>query len=113
MFQVKQHEKILKNEINKLKNEIQLLVFTDIKEIDGKKVRRCMLCDSTISLLEKLAEFSGGRLIVEEKSVETNKDIAKKYNVKRIPTILFIDKEEKEVIRYLGNPLGAEVIRLS
>ena len=108
MFYVKQHEEILKNEMKKLKNNIRLVVFTDVKEQDGKKVRRCMSCDGTMSLLEQLADFSNGKLVIEEKSIDIDIDEAKKYKVTRIPTILFIDDEEVEVIRYMGNPLGAE-----
>ncbi len=108
MLYTKQHEKILRNEMVKLKNEIKLIVFTDVKEQDGKKVRRCMSCNGTMSLLKQLSEFSNGKLVIEEKSIDIDVEDAKKYNVVRIPIILFIDKEEKEVIRYLGNPLGPE-----
>jgi len=111
MFYVKEHENILKNEMKKLKDEINLIVFTDVRIMeDGKKVRRCMSCDGTMSLLDQLEEFSNGKLKVEELSIDKDKDkdIAEKYGVERIPTILFIDKDDKEVIRYLGNPLGAE-----
>ena len=108
MSNIKQHEDILKNEMAKLKNEIHIIVFTDVKEQNREKVRRCMSCDGTMSLLEHLSEFSNGKLIIEEKSIDLDEEDAIKYNVTRIPTILFIDQEEKEVIRYLGNPLGAE-----
>jgi glutaredoxin-like protein len=109
MFYVKQHENILRNEMVKLKNEIKLTIFTDVKTVeDGKKVRRCMSCDGTMSLLDQLSEFSNGKLTIEEFSIYDNEDIAKRYNVERIPTILFLDKEDKEVIRYSGNPLGSE-----
>lgn len=105
---VKEHEAQFKREMVKLKDEIKLVVFTDVKEQDGKKIRRCMSCDGTMSLLEGLSSFSNGKLTIEEKSIDIDIDEAKKYNVERIPTILFLDKDEKEVIRYMGNPLGAE-----
>jgi alkyl hydroperoxide reductase subunit AhpF len=106
---VKQHENILRNEMAKLKNEIKITIFTDVKTMeDGKKIRRCMACDGTTSLLDQLIEFSNGKLAVEEYSIYDNEDVAKKYNVERIPTILFLNDEDKEVIRYSGNPLGAE-----
>ena len=109
MFYVKQHEQLLRNEMVKLKNDIRLVIFTDVKiQEDGKKIRRCMSCDGTASLLDKLSEFSNGKLLVEEYSIYENEEIAKKYNVERIPTILFLDKDDREVIRYSGNPLGAE-----
>lgn len=109
MFYVKQHEEILKNEMTKLKNEVHIIVFTDVKNLNGEKVRICMSCDGTMSLLEQLADFSNGKLILEEKSIDIDIDDAKKYHVTRIPTILFINNEGKEILRYLGNPLGAEI----
>ncbi len=108
MFYVKEHEDILRNEMVKLKNEIRLKVFTDVKVANGKKVRRCMACDGTLSLLDQLSEFSEGKLKIEEHSIYEEEDIAKKYNVERIPTILFLNEDDKEIIRYSGNPLGAE-----
>jgi len=108
MFYVKEHETMLKKEMVKLKNEIKLVVFTDVKDHEGKKIRRCMACDGTMALFEQLSRLSNGKLIVEEKSIDIDVEDAKKYNVERIPTILFIDKDDKEVIRYMGNPLGAE-----
>ncbi|TFF98932.1 MAG: hypothetical protein EU540_07585, partial [Promethearchaeota archaeon] len=101
MSYIKQHEDILKNEMAKLKNEVHIIAFTDVKEQNGQKVRRCMSCDGTMSLLEHLSEFSKGKLMIEEKSIDIDIDDAKKYNVSRIPTILFIDQEGKEVIRYM------------
>lgn len=105
----KQQENILRNEMAKLKNEIKLIVFTDVKTNDeGKKIRRCMSCDGTMTLLENLAEFSNDKLNVVEKSIDLDAEDAKKYDVERIPTILFTDEEDKVMIRYMANPLGAE-----
>jgi len=109
MFQLKQNEQILKNEMAKLKNEITLIVFTDVKENEkGEKIRRCMSCDGTINLLEGLSEFSNGKLTIEEKSIDLDVEDAKKYDVDRIPTILFTDDEDNVMIRYMANPLGSE-----
>lgn len=86
------------------------MIFTDVKDQpDGTKKRWCMSCDATAELLERLSQFSGGKLNIEEYSIEDNKEMADKYNVNKIPTILFIDDEGRDVIRYLGNPLGAEM----
>lgn len=108
MYFVKEHEEQMKNEMQKLKNNVKLVIFTDVKEQDGKKIRRCMSCDGTMSLLEGISALSNGKLTLEEKSIDIDVEDAKKYNVVRIPTILFIDNDDKEVIRYMGNPLGAE-----
>ena len=75
MFEIKQHEEILKNEMVKLKNEIKLMVFTDVKTLeDGTKQRFCMSCDATINLLETLSTFSGDKLKIEEYSINNSRD---------------------------------------
>jgi len=69
-----------------------------------------MGCEGTYELLNKLVEFSDGKLMIEEYSIEENKDEAKKYDVKRIPAILFVDENDNEVIRYSAHPTGAEFV---
>ncbi|MHA1150427.1 MAG: thioredoxin family protein [Promethearchaeota archaeon] len=109
MFEIKQYEEVLRNEMKKLKKEVKLMIFTDVKEQEDRTKRRwCMSCDTTMDLLKTLSEFSGGKLNIKEYSIEEDKNIAEKYNIIKIPTILFIDDEGRDVIRYLGNPLGAE-----
>jgi len=106
-----ENQKLLQVEMKKLRNNVTLKIFTDFKtQEDGTRIRRCMACDSTVNLLNALADFSDGKLIIEEYSTEENEDIAKKYNVSRIPTILFLDENEQEVIRYTAEPSGAELV---
>ena len=96
--------------MKKLKNKVSLIVFTDFKtENDGSKVRQCMACDSTVNLLNLLADYSNGKLEIKEYSTE-NKDMAEKYKVLRIPTILFLDENDQIVIRYTAEPSGAELV---
>jgi glutaredoxin-like protein len=101
----------IKREMVKLKDKISLKLFTDFKtQEDGSKLRRCMACEGTHDLLRKLEDFSEGKLQIEEYSTEENDEVAKKYNVTRIPAILFVDDNDKEVIRYSAHPTGAEFI---
>ena len=101
----------IKREMSKLKNKVTLKLFTDYKTQEGKtKFRNCMACEGTYELLNKLSEFSDGKLIIEELSIEENKQEAKKYDVLRIPAILFIDENDQEVIRYSAHPTGAEFV---
>ncbi|MFX1268520.1 MAG: thioredoxin family protein [Promethearchaeota archaeon] len=98
-------------EMSKLKNKVILKLFTDFKtQENNTKLRNCMGCEGTYDLLNKLAEFSDGKLVIEEYSIEENKDEAKKYDVKRIPAILFVDENDNEVIRYSAHPIGAEFV---
>ena len=101
----------IKREMSKLKDNITLKLFTDFKtQSDNKKVRKCMACEGTYELLKTLEEFSAGKLKIEEFSIEENEGEAKKYNVTRIPAILFVDENDKEVIRYSAHPTGAEFV---
>ncbi|MFX0056667.1 MAG: thioredoxin family protein [Candidatus Hodarchaeota archaeon] len=101
----------LKREMKKLKNKVTLKLFTDFKtKENNKKIRNCMACEATYELLKKLEEYSEGKLKIEEFSIEENKELAKKYDVTRIPAILFIDENDNEVIRYSTHPAGAEFV---
>ena len=111
MFEINQYSQIIKSEIGKLKNKIILKVFTDVKiREDGTKQRKCMGCNSIIDILNKLAEYAQGKIEIEEFSTEENTDLAKKFKIERIPTILFLDEHEGEVIRYIATPLGNELL---
>jgi len=101
----------VKREMNKLKDIVVLKLFTDfITKEDGSKFRKCMACEGTYELLKTLEEFSNGKLNVVEISIEENQEEAKKYNVTRIPAILFVDEEDKEIIRYSAHPTGSEFV---
>ena len=95
----------------KLKDTVVLKLFTDFKtQEDGSKVRKCMACEGTYELLKTLADYSNGKLIIEEISTDENEEEAIKFNVSRIPAILFVDENEKEIIRYLAHPTGSEFV---
>ena len=101
----------IKREMSKLKNTVVLKLFTDFKtQKDGSKLRKCMSCEGTYELLETLVEFSNGKLKVEEISTEENEEETEKYKVSRIPAILFVDENDKEIIRYLAHPTGSELV---
>ena len=101
----------IKREMSKLKNKVVLKLFTDFKtQEDGSKLRKCMACEGVYELLKTLKDYSDGKLDVEEVSTEENEAEAEKYNVSRIPAILFIDENDKEIIRYLAHPTGSEFV---
>jgi len=101
----------VKREMGKLKEKVVLKLFTDFKtQEDGKKLRKCMACEGTYELLKTLEELSNGKLLIEEISTEENEEEANKFNVTKIPAILFVDENDKEIIRYLANPTGSEFI---
>jgi glutaredoxin-like protein len=101
----------IKREMSKLKNKVILKLFTDFKtQEDGSKLRKCMSCEGTYELLISLEELSNGKLLIEEVSIEENADEAKKYSVSRIPAILFVDDDGKEILRYSAYPTGSEFV---
>ena len=102
--------KNIKNGMEKLKDKISIKLFTDFKSEDGgKKERKCMACEGTYNLLQLLVEASNDKMEIEEISTEENKELAENYKVLRIPTILFLTENEKEVIRYTASPTGPEL----
>ena len=101
----------IKRELNKLKGKVVLKLFTDFKmQEDGTKIRNCMACEGTYELLKTLENLSNGKLEIQEISIEENKDVANKFKVTKIPAILFVDENDKEIIRYLAHPTGSEFV---
>jgi glutaredoxin-like protein len=101
----------IKNELSKLKEKVVLKLFTDFKtQGDGTKKRMCMACEGTYNLLKTLSDLSGGKLDFEEVSTEEDVEETERYNVQRIPAILFVDEKGKEIIRYSANPSGSEFV---
>ncbi|NVM44458.1 MAG: thioredoxin family protein [Candidatus Lokiarchaeota archaeon] len=108
IFPKKDIDKI-KRELAKLKAKVVLKLFTDFKTLDdGSKKRTCIACEGTYNLLNSLEELSNGKFSAEEISIEESPEEAIKYNVTRIPAILFINDKGKEIIRYSAYPTGSE-----
>ncbi|MBY8986306.1 MAG: thioredoxin family protein [Candidatus Lokiarchaeota archaeon] len=110
MFSENERDNI-QREMAKLKNAVELKLFTDFRtQEDGSKIRNCMTCEGVHELLSTLEELSEGKLSVIEISTEENPEEAEKYNVSRIPAILFVDEDDNEIIRYLAHPTGSEFV---
>ncbi len=110
MSQDDKNKEIIKREMAKLTKPVKLKVFTSQKVgEDGTKIRACMDCGQFMSLLRVYEENSNGMLTIEELSIDDNPQFAKKYDITRVPTILFIDNNGNEVIRYLAAPKGGEI----
>jgi alkyl hydroperoxide reductase subunit AhpF len=86
----------LKRELEKLEKTISLKVFTS--EI------HCPACADTVTLCKTLAELSNGKITYEEISLDTQKELATKYKVELVPTIII----EGTGVRYTGIPAGGE-----
>jgi glutaredoxin-like protein len=101
----------IKREMSKLKEKVVLKLFTDFKsQEDGTKLRKCMACEGVYELLKTLEDLSKGKLKIDEISTEENQEEAKRFNVTKIPAILFVDENGQEIIRYLAHPTGSEFV---
>ncbi|HEA70591.1 MAG TPA: hypothetical protein ENH98_01555 [archaeon] len=110
MSQDDKYKEIIKREMAKLTKPVKLKVFTSQKvESDGTKIKACMDCGQFMTLLRVYEENSNGMLTIEELSIDDNPEFAEKFGITRVPTVLFIDGEGREVIRYLAAPQGAEI----
>jgi alkyl hydroperoxide reductase subunit AhpF len=104
------YREIIKKEMAKLKKPVKLKVFTSQKvEADGTKTRACIDCGQFMALLRIYEENSNGMLTIEELSIDDNPEFTKRYDIQRVPTILFIDDNGREIIRYLAAPQGQEI----
>jgi alkyl hydroperoxide reductase subunit AhpF len=104
------YKEIIKREMAKLTKAVNLKVFTcKNKQSNGSSIKECMDCGQFMLLLRVYEQFSNGKLTIEEVCIDDNPEFAKKYDITRVPTILFIDNEGKEIIRYLAAPQGSEI----
>ena len=104
------YREIIKKEMAKLKRPVKLKVFTSQSaRPDGTKIRACMDCDQFMTLLRVYEENSNGMLKIEELSIDENPEFVNRYDIQRVPTILFVDEKGTEFIRYLAAPKGPEI----
>ncbi len=104
------YKEVIRREMSKLTKPVKLKVFTSQRtEADGSKIKACMDCGQFMALLRIYEENSNGMLTIEEMSIDDNPAFTKQYDIQRVPTILFIDNEGHELIRYLAAPQGGEI----
>jgi thioredoxin-like negative regulator of GroEL len=110
MSQDEKYREIIKREMSKLNKPVKIKVFTSKKvEPNGSKIKVCIDCGQLMALLKVYEENSNGMLTIEELSIDDNPSFAKYYDIQRIPTILFIDEQGREIIRYLAAPQAGEI----
>jgi thioredoxin-like negative regulator of GroEL len=110
MAQNDRYREIIKTEMAKLTRPVKLRVYTCKEKLpSGSQIRECMDCGQFMALLRVYAENSNGMLTIEELCIDENPEFVKKYDITRVPTILFIDDQGREIIRYLAAPQGGEI----
>lgn len=104
------YEDVIKREMAKLKKPVRLKVFTSRRsKSDGSFTRECEQCHTIMNLLKVYEKYSNGLLTIDELSIYDDAEFAKRYDVERVPTILFVDDQGREIIRYLAAPLAGEI----
>jgi thioredoxin-like negative regulator of GroEL len=110
MSQDNRYREIIKREMAKLTKPVRLKVFTcREKQPSGSQIRECMDCNQFMALLKVYEENSNGMLKIDELCLDDDPEFAKRYDITRVPTILFIDSNGRELIRYLAAPQGGEI----
>ncbi|MFX1591013.1 MAG: thioredoxin family protein [Promethearchaeota archaeon] len=92
-------KKIIRDEMRKLDKPVKLHVFID----------KSQNYEYSMSLLRTYEEHSNGFLTIVELPIKKHPNLVKKYNIERVPTLMFIDNNENDLIRYLAVPQGSEI----
>ncbi len=92
---------MIQEEIAKLNKPITLKVFTSSKNLQESV--------KMLDVLDIYQKASNGLLKIEEKRLETNPNLVKKYEIQHVPVILMTNDLDQVVIRYLAVPTAAKI----
>lgn len=62
----------------------------------------CPACKQMSKVLEEIDAKYSGKLATEHINLEDNPDIARRYNVRYVPTLIFVDAQGVEVAQEVG-----------
>lgn len=103
-FMDKDVKKQVEEAFHELVNPITVMLFTS-------KVQACEHCAEARQIVEEVAALSE-KITVQEVDFEQNPDLAKKYNIQRIPTYAILQGTGEKLvdfgIRFSGAPVGVE-----
>lgn len=68
----------------------------------------CQPCKSVSAIMEKVKDKI--TIPVEEIDIDANNDIAKKYGIRGVPTLVMVDDEGTEVKRHVGMATENKII---
>ena len=74
--------------------------------------KTCPACVQMSKVLNELKANYGGRLATAHIYLENNPDIAKKYNIRYVPTLIFRDASGKEIAQEVGYKSASEVLKI-
>ena len=91
----------LKEVFADMKDEVTLAVFT--------KEGTCNTCEETLAFMEEVESLSD-KIHLKKLDLDKNADLASAYDVKMVPSIVLLDKDEKHVgVKFNGIPAGHEI----
>lgn len=107
VFSAQDREKI-EQLLEGIENPVRLVLFTVPKSalIIPGQAPGCETCNDTQRLLEELTDLSD-MLSLEVHHFEREREVAERYGVERVPSLLVLGPEDGRV-RYSGAPFGHE-----
>lgn len=91
----------LREVFEELKGDVTIALFT--------KEGECLTCEETKAYMQEVEELSD-KLHLVEYDMEKNSDLAEKYNVQMVPSIVLLDSnKEYHGIKFNGIPAGHEI----
>lgn len=91
----------LREVFEELKGDVTIALFT--------KEGECITCEETKAYMQEVEELSD-KLHLVEYDMEKNSDLAEKYNVQMVPSIVLLDSnKEYHGIKFNGIPAGHEI----
>lgn len=91
----------LREVFEELKGDVTIALFT--------KEGECVTCEETKAYMQEVEELSD-KLHLVEYDMEKNSDLAEKYNVQMVPSIVLLDSnKEYHGIKFNGIPAGHEI----
>lgn len=94
----------LQQRLSGLPNMVKLVVFTTSQQPETSEL--------VSQLIQELVSVSGGRLTLEQHTLEAEPTVAQEYGVTLAPAIVVRTEEKDYGIRYLGVPAGFEFASL-
>ena len=91
----------LREVFEELKGDVTIALFT--------KEGECVTCEETLSYMQEVEELSD-KIHLVNYDLNKDKELAEKYNVKMVPSIVLLDKnKEYHGVKFNGIPAGHEI----
>ena len=74
--------------------------------------KTCPACVQMSKVLKEINSNYKGRITTAHIYLESNPDIAKKYNIRYVPTLIFRDADGKEIAQEIGYKSIDEVLKI-